>query len=103
MQLSALKEDITKIKRSKDIFVPADKIRNCYKVNSEQCSKFLNESTTQNKKAPKNAYDNINKEARDTATDLELDDRITIMAERKAFISLKDHKKKTLRIDLVAD
>ena len=45
------------------------------------------------KKAPKNTYDNINKEAKGIATDLELDDRIEITAERKAFISLKDHRK----------
>ena len=88
-----LRKDITQIKQSKDIFVPADKTRNFYKVSSDQYSKFLNESTTKTyKKAPKNTYDNINKEARDIASDLELDDRIEIMAERKAFISLKDHK-----------
>ena len=54
---------------------------------------FLDESTSKTyKKAPKNICDNINKEARDSTIYLELDDRIKIMTERNAFISLKDHK-----------
>ena len=88
-----LHEDIRTINKSEHIYVPADKTRNYYKVSKEQYNELLNTSTTKAyKKAPQNTYENINCEAREIASDLDLDDRIETMAERHAFITLKDHK-----------
>ena len=38
------------------------------------------------------SYDNTNLEAKDTAENLDLADRIDTMAEKHAFVTLKDHK-----------
>ena len=90
---SNLNDDIKNIKQAPEVFVPADKSRNYYKVDKNQHSKILNSSVTKSyKKAPKGTYDKINQEAKDIASDLDLDDRIECMAEKTAFISLKDHK-----------
>ena len=44
------------------------------------------------KKAKKNLSNIINEEAKDLATELDIEDRMECMAKQQAFISLKDHK-----------
>ena len=88
-----LREDMRNVKNSNDIYVPADKTRNYYKVDEEQYGNLLTTAVTKGyKKAPKNSYDNTNLEAKDTAENLDLADRIDTMAEKHAFVTLKDHK-----------
>ena len=48
--------------------------------------------TSTYKKASTNIIRNINNEAKNIATNLHIDDRAECMAERQAFVTLKDHK-----------
>ena len=52
----------------------------------------MNNITKTYKKAPSEAIDMINKEAKSIAEKLELDDRIERLATTQAFITMKDHK-----------
>ena len=88
-----LRKDSEKIKKSKDIIVPADKTRNLYTVNKAQYDKLLRDNITKSyKPAPAQTYDEINYEASDIADSLGIADRTNCMAKREAFITLKDHK-----------
>eukprot|EP00795_Rhopilema_esculentum_P006594 gene6594-biopygen8103 len=88
-----LREDIKKINASTKAFIPADKTTNYYKLDSELHDKLLTNSiTTTYKKANDSAIHTINNEARNIATELNIQDRTECMAERQAFITLKDHK-----------
>ena len=63
------------------------------KVSKDQYSDLLTSSVTKAyKKAPKDSYTNVNLEANSIASDLGLEDRIEAMANRSAFVTLKDHK-----------
>ena len=88
-----LRQDIEKIKGSKDVIVPADKTRNLYAVNKTQYEKLLRENITKAYKlAPACTHDDINKEAKGIAQRLEILERMNCMARNEAFITLKDHK-----------
>eukprot|EP00794_Sanderia_malayensis_P007476 gene7476-biopygen6026 len=88
-----LRKDIQKINRSTKAFIPADKTTNFYELDKNQHDKLLmNSITTTYKKANDNSIHNINNEALNIATELNLQDRTERMAERNAFITLKDHK-----------
>eukprot|EP00795_Rhopilema_esculentum_P011087 gene11087-biopygen13455 len=88
-----LREDIKKINASTKAFIPADKTTNYYKLDSELHDKLLTNSiTTTYKKANDSAIHTINNEAWNIATELNIQDRTECMAERQAFITLKDHK-----------
>ena len=88
-----MRKDTKTIKNSKDIIVKADKTRNLYQVPKEQYSKLMKENITKNYKiAPENAYDEVNSEAKEIAEDLDLQNRMDVLAKSEAFITLKDHK-----------
>ncbi len=88
-----LRKDIQKINRSTKAFIPADKTTNFYELDKKQHDKLLmNSITTTYKKANDNNIHDINNEALNIATKLDLQDRAERMAERNAFITLKDHK-----------
>ena len=53
---------------------------------------LTNNITTQYNKAEESTINAINRETQTIATGLKLDDRIEEMAEKKDFITLKDHK-----------
>ena len=88
-----LKEDIRKIRKSKNIIIPADKTRNMYEVSEQQYEKLLTNNITKNYKLtqPK-TYNSINQEAKEIAQRMKIDDRVECMAKREAYITLKDHK-----------
>ena len=89
----ALQKDTTFIKGSQDIFVPADKTRNLYRIGKMRYEKLLRENITKHyKTAEEDAYDKINEEARVIASKLGIADRMDAMTRREAFITLKDHK-----------
>ena len=79
----------SKIKGDSKIFVPADKSRSIYKMDSETYEKFLHENITQTDKKRVRA---INVDAKKIAKDLELEDRIEKMQESECYITVKDHK-----------
>ena len=88
-----LRKDINKFNNSTKAFIPADKTTNYYELDKDQHDKLLKNSiTTTYKKANDNNIHDINNEARNIATELNIQDRAERMAERQAFITLKDHK-----------
>ena len=88
-----LKTDMTNIKQSKKLLIPADKTRNLYEMDPSLCDKLLRDNITKSYQATSTkTVDGINSEARAIAADLEIDDRMEPMAMRQAFITLKDHK-----------
>ena len=88
-----LDKDVKSIQSSPDIFVPADKTTNIYKVSPEVYKKLLHDNITASyeKTTPLKKHE-IDSEAKTIAEPLKLDDRIECLAEREAFITLKDHK-----------
>ena len=72
-----LSQDIKSIKSSNDLFIPADKTTNVYKVKTADYRKLLtNNITKQYKKAKIGAKDEIDSEAKQIASRLRLDDRV---------------------------
>ena len=81
------------LSNSTKAFNPADKTTNLYELDKTQHEKLIQNSiTTSYKKASKEIICNINQEAKVIATQLDIQDRTDCIAERQAFISLKDHK-----------
>ena len=90
---SKLDDDVKQINSSSNVLVFADKTTNLYSVSKETYQKLLNENITKNyKKTDESVKSDINKEAKCIAQKLKLDDRMEAYADRKAFITLKDHK-----------
>ena len=88
-----LSRDIRKIRDSKDVLVKADKTTNVYAVPPDTYNKLLNDSITKDyRKAEPNVKQNIDEKGRNIARGLRLADRMEVIAERDAFITLKDHK-----------
>ena len=90
-----LKNDISsKINSNKDaLLVKADKTTNYYKLSSVDYQNLLKDSITNSyKKTDEQMTKIITSESKDIAAKLELDNRIERMAEKEAFITLKDHK-----------
>ena len=91
--LQKLSADTRKINASNEVYVPADKTTNLYKVPPDEYKKLLNDNITANyKKASTTAKTRIDREAKKIAKRLDLEDRIEQYAEKDAFITLKDHK-----------
>ena len=91
--LTGLDEFKNEVKKCEEIIVKADKTRNIYTLKKNDYHKLLNNNITKDyRKSDSNLVVSINKETQQHATDLQLGDRMEKMAERKAFISIKDHK-----------
>ena len=90
---STLNKDIKMIKKSDKLLVAADKTTNFYRVDAKQYDKLLKSNITKDyKKAEPHTENDINRQDKEIAVELELDDRINTVAKKEAFISLKDHK-----------
>ena len=75
------------------MFVSADKSRNIYKMEKDQYQKLLTENVTKTyKKSSIQKLNNINGIAKKIAQKLTLEDRIEVMQEDEAYITIKDHK-----------
>ena len=73
--------------------MPADKTRKLYRMGKTQYEKLLPENITRHyKSADEDAYDEINAEAEVFASEHGIADRMNVMLERAAYITLKDHK-----------
>ena len=80
------------------MLIPAGETNNLYKISTENYNKLLLGNVTKSyKKAPEILENNINKEAKKIATDLNLSKRIQKITEKNAFVTLKDHKDSFLR------
>ena len=81
------------VRSCNSIIVKADKTRNMYAMEKEQYEKLLSENITKDyRKADENHTKNINKKCKRHAVDLNIENRMEKITERKAFISIKDHK-----------
>ena len=90
---SQLRNDVKKIQQSDEIFVPADKTNNFYKLKKDDYDQLLRNNTTSKYTRTDNSQtDLINAEAKQIAEHLLLDDRIDTLAQKPAFITIKDHK-----------
>ena len=88
-----LKQDVNKIKKSKNVFVFADKTNNLFEMTSEKYQKLLQENVTKTyKEAPQKVESSINLEAKNIAKSYNINDRVECLAKAEAFITLKDHK-----------
>ena len=85
--------DLKSIKQSGKIFVQADKTRNMYGLDPAEYEKLLHDNVTKSyKKCNMNVLNSVNKEAASIAENLNLSDRIQVMTDSPAFVTIKDHK-----------
>ena len=83
----------TKIKKPNNLLVPADKTTNYYSMSTATYEKLITENVTKTyKKSSPKVVDELNSQSARVAEKRGLDKRIEKLAEREAFITLKDHK-----------
>ena len=88
-----LARDVKEIKSSKQVYVPADKSTKIYTMSKEHHQKMLTENITKTyNKASDTLKNDIDLEGSVIARKLDIADRMEVFAERKPFITLKDHK-----------
>ena len=88
-----MNQDIKSMKQSGEIIVKADKTRNLYKVPKDSYKKLMDHNITRNyKHAPVDAYIHIIMEAKEIDHGLDIADRVEVMAQADAFVTLKNHK-----------
>ena len=88
-----LRDDIKEIKASNKVFVSADKSRHIYKMEKNEYKKLLQDNITKTyKKLNGKKLRDINFAAKKIAEKLSTADRVEIMQETEAYITIKDHK-----------
>ena len=89
----SLDKDIKSIKRSPNVFVKADKTHNIYEVDKIKHNELMsNNITAQYKKVDHKTVENIDAEAKSITNKLNISDRVEKIAQKNAFITIKDHK-----------
>ena len=88
-----LKNDINEIKTCNKILVSADKSRNLYKVEKDQYQKHFKENITKTyKKSTNKKIEKINYTAKQITEKLSTANRVPMLEETEAYITIKDHK-----------
>ena len=88
-----LKKDMTRIRNEKNILAPADKTSNYYSVTPQQYDSLMKDNVTSSyKKSDQQTEHVTNIEAKRIAEDLELADRMQVLAPKPAYITIKYHK-----------
>ena len=88
-----LRDDIKEIKASNKVFVSADKSRHIYKMEKDEYKKLLQDNITKTyKKSNGKKLRDINFAAKKIAEKLSIADRVEVMQETEAYITIKDHK-----------
>ena len=87
-----MKSNIESSKKSKNIYIFADKTNNLYETDIKNYNKLLisNISKTYKKSNP-TIFNTINKEGKHIAENYDIADRVDCLAKSNAFITLKDH------------
>ena len=81
-----LTADVNSIRSSPNMLISADKTNNLYEISTENHNKLLLDNVTKSyKKAPETLENNINKEAKKIATDLNLAGKIQKFTGKKRF------------------
>ena len=88
-----LKDDLKDIQNEKKVIVAADKSRNFYKMEKVKYSELLGNSITKDYKiAEEETIKDIEKNDKQVAASLEVEERMFRTSKRDAFITIKDHK-----------
>ena len=88
-----LDKDVSKINKSNNLFIKADKTSNVYEVDVNTYKKIMHDNVTANyKKADKQIQEEINTDAKYLTEQLNISDRVEIPPNKEAYITLKDHK-----------
>ena len=88
-----MKDNISKIKSSLNVFIPADKTTVMYELTPKEYKKLLRKNATKTyRKALPQLEKAINLETNETAQNINLDDRTECIAKHNAFVTLNDHK-----------
>ncbi len=88
-----LSEHTEAINKDPNLYIPADKTTNFYRMTTDNYKSLLKKSIEKEyKKAPVDTASEINNQAKDIARNLNLSGRIETLAQNEAFITLKDHK-----------
>ena len=91
--LNNIANDMKDVESSKSLLIFADKTGNIYKTTPEGYDKLLTENITATYKSGEDhLMSDINNELKDISCNLGIGDRIDVMAQTPAFITLKDHK-----------
>ena len=91
--LANLKQEIRRISQQKNLIVSADKTSNNYLVPPEKYKKLLDKEIQKcYRKESKQNVQKINLEHKQTAAELDLEERIFHTTPKEAYITLKDHK-----------
>ena len=90
---SFLNNDVREIHRSNNLFISADKSRNIYRINKTRYEQRMHDNVTKTyKKCNNYKTKTINIKAKKIASKLKPEDRIKILDDNDACISIKDHK-----------
>ena len=88
-----MKEDISSINSSPDVFIFADKTNDIYKAPLEQYKNLLKENVTKTYKKSREHFEkSINLEAKNIAKKIDLVETVECLAKNPASVTLKDHK-----------
>ena len=88
-----LKNDISEVRNTEKVIIPADKTRTLYKMEKEDYNKYLTENITKTyKKSNMNKVNKLNLEAKKIADKLSISDRVGRLQINEAYITIKDHK-----------
>ena len=89
-----MKNDLKRIRESKNIIVPADKTVNYYSVPKEQYQELLeNNITTEYRKADENIQQEMDQKSKQITDQLDISDRVDVLAPKGAYVTFKDHKR----------
>ena len=78
--------------KSNKVIVFVDKTRHTYQLDKTQYDKLLRDNITKHyKKADESTVCEINYELSNIANNLDIEDKIEVMAKKQAFITHKDH------------
>ena len=88
-----LRNDCKIVKNSKDVIVNADKTSNLYEIPVTNYMQTLKNNVTKDyKKCDNSKIDQVNVEAAKIAVELNVADRIEVLAKPSCYITVKDHK-----------
>ncbi|KAJ8023972.1 hypothetical protein HOLleu_36563 [Holothuria leucospilota] len=88
-----LHQTLKEINSSSNVYAFADKSQNMYKMSNSTYNNLLKNSiTSKYKQGNENVKTDINSELHSLACQLNIEQKISPMAERGAFVTIKDHK-----------
>ena len=89
---SILNNDIREIHRINNLFIYVDKSRNIYRINKTRYDQLMRGNVTKTYKKCNNDKTKTNIKVKQIASKLQLEDRVQILHDNDAYVSLKDHK-----------